>query len=42
MGVYAYTYFTLPIDRPALPAVEAWYQRLKARPGFAQVTIPLT
>jgi glutathione S-transferase len=42
MGVYAYTYFTLAIDRPALPAVEAWYQRLKARPGFAQVAIPLT
>lgn len=42
MGVYAYTYFTLPIERPALPALEAWYARLKARPGFAQVTIPLT
>lgn len=42
MGVYAYTYFTLPFERPALPALEAWYARLKARPGFAQVTIPLT
>jgi glutathione S-transferase len=42
MGVYAYTYFTLAIDRPALPAVEDWYGRLKARPGYAQVAIPLT
>lgn len=42
LGVYAYTYFTLPIARPALPALEAWYARLQARPGFAQVAIALT
>jgi glutathione S-transferase len=42
MGVYTHTFLTLPFERPALPALEAWYERLKARPGFAQVTIPLT
>ncbi len=43
MGVYAYTYFTIPIERPALPALEGWYERLRARPGYArQVMIPLT
>ncbi|MFC3711411.1 glutathione S-transferase family protein [Sphingoaurantiacus capsulatus] len=43
MGVYAHTFFTLPIDRPALPAVEDWYRRLTTRPGYAaNVMIPLT
>lgn len=43
MGVYAYTWFTLPIERPALPNVEAWYARLRERPAFVeQVMIPLT
>lgn len=43
MGVYAYTWFTLPIERPALPHVEQWYTALCERPGFArQVMIPLT
>lgn len=43
MGVYAYTYFTIPIERPDLPNVANWYARLTARPGFAaQVMIPLS
>ncbi|WP_374145636.1 glutathione S-transferase family protein [Sphingomonas sp. 28-63-12] len=43
MGVYAYTWFTLDIDRPRLDALADWYARLCARPGFArQVMIPLT
>ena len=43
MGVYAHTFFSLAIDRPSLPHVEAWYARLKERDGFAsQVMIPLT
>ncbi|ATE63416.1 glutathione S-transferase family protein [Rhizorhabdus dicambivorans] len=43
MGVYAHTWFTLDIERPARPHVEAWYERLKARPGYADnVMIPLT
>jgi len=43
MGVYAYTWFSLPISRPAFPAVEDWYARIRQRPGFAeQVGIPLS
>ena len=43
MGVYAYTWFTLPIDRPDTPHVRAWYDRLRARPGYAElVMIPLS
>ncbi|MEI9992892.1 MAG: glutathione S-transferase [Rhizomicrobium sp.] len=36
-----YRYFELEIDRPALPHVEAWYERLKARPAYREhVMIP--
>ncbi len=43
MGVYAHTWFTLPIQRPDLPSLAAWYARLQARDGYAsQVMIPLT
>jgi glutathione S-transferase len=43
MGVYAHTWLTLAIERPVLPHVSAWYDRLKSRPGYAaQVMIPLT
>ncbi len=43
MGVYAYTFFMLPIERPSLPNMEDWYAGLTERPGFAsQVMIPLT
>jgi glutathione S-transferase len=43
MGVYAHTFFTLPIDRPALPAAERWYGALQSRPGYAaNVMIPLS
>ncbi len=43
MGVYAHTWFSLPIERPDRPHVAAWYERLKTRPGYAEtVMIPLT
>lgn len=43
MGVYAHTYFSIDIERPAVPHVEDWYARIRARPGYAgQVMIPLT
>ena len=43
MGVYTHSFFALPIERPALPAVEDWYGRLRERPGYAEnVMIPLT
>jgi glutathione S-transferase len=43
MGVYAHTFFMLDIDRPDLPSLRAWYDRLRARPAYAEtVMIPLT
>ena len=42
MGVYAHTWFTIDIPRPAVPHVTAWYAKLRARPAFATIAIPLT
>ena len=43
MGVYAYTWFTLPIERPDFPNIARWYAAIRKRPGFAaQVAIPLS
>lgn len=40
-GTTLYRYFELDIDRPPLPNVEAWYQRLRARPAYAEhVMVP--
>lgn len=36
-----YRYFTLNIERPALPKVEAWYERLSKQPAYAaHVMVP--
>ena len=43
MGVYAHTFYTLPISRPDLPHLAEWYARLRHRPGYTEtVMIPLT
>jgi len=43
VGVYVYRWQALPIERPHLPNVEAYYRRLQARAGFQQhVMQPLT
>lgn len=34
IGSMMYRYMTLPIDRPSLPALEAWYSRLTQRPAY--------
>lgn len=40
-GTHLYRYFELDIERPHVPHVEAWYERLKARPAYrTHVTIP--
>jgi glutathione S-transferase len=36
LGIYVHRWFSLPVERKAMPALEAWYARLKARPGFAR------
>jgi glutathione S-transferase len=33
-GALLYRYFTLPIERPSLPNMEAWYARLIERPAY--------
>ena len=43
MGVYAHTFFALGLARAPVAHVADWYERLKARPGYAaNVMIPLT
>lgn len=44
IGVFARRWFGVPLaTRPAFPALEAWYARLQARPGFVQwISPPLT
>ena len=43
LGVTAYRWFTLDIERPAMPNLEAWYERLRARgPYRASVMLPLS
>ena len=34
LGIAAYRWFSLPIDRPALPGLARWYDRLRERPGY--------
>ncbi|MGE4371537.1 MAG: glutathione S-transferase family protein [Xanthobacter sp.] len=43
LGCMAYSWFEMPISRPFLPHLEAWYDRLKVRPAYqAVVMTPLT
>jgi glutathione S-transferase len=44
LGIQAYRWLTLVDKRPAMPAFEAWYERVRARSGFDThiASIPLT
>jgi glutathione S-transferase len=43
LGTQIYRWFTFPIERPALPKLHAWYDRLRERPGFKTHTeVPIT
>jgi len=43
VGVHVYRWSALPIDRPGLPKVEAYYRRLQQRAPFKQhVMLPLS
>jgi len=43
VGVYAHTFYTLDVERPDLPSLRKWYERLRERPAYAKsVMIPLT
>ena len=34
LGCVAYRWYNIPVERPALPRVEAWYARLSERPAY--------
>lgn len=38
-GVALYRWFTMDIDRPAMPGVENWYLRLQQRPAFRKAVM---
>ncbi len=43
LGCFAYAWFEMPIERPQLPHLAAWYARLQLRPAFQRgVMTPLT
>jgi len=42
IGAFAYRWLALPIERPSLPRLQAWYERLCERPAFKRhVMLPL-
>jgi glutathione S-transferase len=43
IGCEVQRYMRVPIERPAFPAVQAWFERLRERPTFVKhVDLPLT
>jgi len=41
IGTMLFRYFNMEIDRPKLPNVEAWYERLQGRPAYREsVMVP--
>jgi glutathione S-transferase len=40
LGINAYRWFLLDVERPSIPNIEAWYRRLRARPAFVAHVIP--
>ncbi|ALM53845.1 glutathione S-transferase family protein [Halomonas huangheensis] len=43
VGCYAYAWFNMDIERPELPHLHAWYERLTQREGYqAHVMLPVT
>ncbi|MFJ7146549.1 glutathione S-transferase family protein [Pseudomonas protegens] len=39
LGSFIYAWFEMPIERPSMPHLEAWYQRLKQRPAYRQAVM---
>ncbi|MCX5511955.1 glutathione S-transferase [Kaistia algarum] len=43
LGTFIHSWYAMPIERPDLPALSAWYGRLKERPAYRKaVALPLT
>ena len=34
LGSFIYAWFEMPVERPSMPHLEAWYERLKLRPCY--------
>ncbi len=39
LGSFIYAWFEMPIDRPELPHLRGWYERLKARPAYRKAVM---
>lgn len=39
LGCFIYAWFEMPIERPAMPHLEAWYQRLQQRPAYRRAVM---
>ncbi len=43
LGCFCYRWYELPLERPDLPNVRAWYERLRARPAYMKhVAVPMS
>jgi glutathione S-transferase len=40
IGCFVHRWFALPIERPDLKNVKAWYERLKTRPAYVKYVMP--
>jgi len=40
VGCFVHRWFALPIERPDLKNVKAWYERLKTRPAYVKYVMP--
>jgi glutathione S-transferase len=36
LGIFGHRWHLYPIERPSLPRLKAWYERIAARPGFVR------
>ncbi|MFC3939296.1 glutathione S-transferase [Pseudomonas gingeri NCPPB 3146 = LMG 5327] len=39
LGSFIYAWFEMPIERPSLPHLSAWYERLKQRPAYQRAVM---
>jgi len=43
LGTLVYRWHAFPIERPRLPRLRAWYERMRERPGFkTYIEVPIT
>ena len=39
LGCFIYAWFEMPIERPSMPHLEAWYQHLQQRPAYRKAVM---